>query len=80
MPTDKVRAHMESAALWIYNKYHPLQRLLFKYDNTYFAEMLLDFAENAHRRASTTPTLWSRCIRDSISGEVLIHCIYSGLT
>jgi len=46
LSTKKVRPHVESVALFIYSKYHPLHRDKFENDKAYFAQMLMDYVES----------------------------------
>ena len=45
LSTKKVRPHVEQVALYIHEKYHPLQRDKFENDKTYFAAMLEDYVQ-----------------------------------
>lgn len=49
LSTKKVRPHVETVALFIHNKYHPLQRDKFENDKAYFAQMLMDYVESKDR-------------------------------
>lgn len=46
LSTKKVRPHVDTVALYIHTKYHPLQREKFENDKTYFAAMLEDYVQS----------------------------------
>jgi len=49
LSTKKVRPHVENVAMFIHNKYHPLQRDKFENEKAYFAQMLMDYVESKDR-------------------------------
>lgn len=73
LSAKRVKPHIESVAQFIYQKYHPLQRLMFKNDATYFAGMLVDYARNSNARTSRIG--YSRMIRDSINKQLRINTL-----